>query len=449
MMASQDLADENNDNGNEARSPGAQRSIRLAHASVWVLALGLIGSVVWAAFAPLDEGVPTSGQVAIDTKRKTLQHLQGGIVSEVLVREGDEVKEGQVLMRLDDAATRANYESVRQRYLSLRATEARLIAEQLGRDAIDVHPDVKAAQDDPFIRRQLEAQTHLFETRRLGLKADIQALEENIRGQEGQILSFNSMLESRQTQRRLVTEQLDKIRDLVADGYAPRNQQLDLERQVAELTAAATELQGNTLRARQAVAELRQRIIARRQEYRKETDNQLVDAGRDAQADKGRVVALEGELERTEVKSPATGQVVGLASQTVGGVIAPGQKLMDIVPANNTLLLETRIPPNLIDSVKAGLIADVRFSSFAHAPQLVVEGKVVSVSGDLITESQPPISYFLARVEVTPEGMKALGDRRMHPGMPAEIIIRTGERTMLTYLLNPLTRRLSASMKER
>jgi protease secretion system membrane fusion protein len=130
-------------------------------------------------------------------------------------------------------------------------------------------------------------------------------------------------------------------------------------------------------------------------------------------------------------------------------VIAPGQKLMDIVPANNTLLLETRIPPNLIDSVKAGLIADVRFSTFAHAPQLVVEGKVVSVSGDLITESQPPISYFLARVEVTPEGMKALGDRRMHPGMPAEIIIRTGERTMLTYLLNPLTRRLSASMKER
>jgi len=449
MMASQDLADENNDNGNEARSPGAQRSIRLAHASVWVLALGLIGAVVWAAFAPLDEGVPTSGQVAIDTKRKTIQPLQGGIVSEVLVREGEEVKEGQVLMRLDDAATRANYESVRQRYLSLRATEARLIAEQLGRDAIDVHPDVRAAQDDPFIRRQLEAQAHLFETRRLGLKADIQALEENIRGQEGQILSFNSMLESRQTQRRLVTEQLDKIRDLVADGYAPRNQQLDLERQVAELTAAATELQGNTLRARQAVAELRQRIIARRQEYRKETDNQLVDAGRDAQADKGRVVALEGELERTEIKSPATGQVVGLASQTVGGVIAPGQKLMDIVPANNTLLLETRIPPNLIDSVKAGLIADVRFSTFAHAPQLVVEGKVVSVSGDLITESQPPISYFLARVEVTPEGMKALGDRRMHPGMPAEIIIRTGERTMLTYLLNPLTRRLSASMKER
>jgi len=448
-MASPNLVDENNFGANEAGPPGGERSDRLQRAGVWVLALGLVGSVVWAALAPLDEGVPTSGQVAIDTKRKALQHLQGGLLSEVLVREGDEVKVGQVLMRLDDAATRANYESVRQRYLSLRATESRLIAEQLGRDSIELHPDVKAAQDDPFIRRQIEAQAHLFETRRLGLKADIQALEENIRGQEGQILSFNSMLESRKTQRRLVTEQLDKIRDLVVEGYAPRNQQLDLERQVAELTAAATELEGNTQRARQSIAEVRQRIIARRQDYRKETDNQLVEVARDAQSDKGRVVALEGELERTEIKSPATGQVVGLAAQTVGGVIAPGQKLMDIVPINNVLLLETRIPPNLIDSVKAGLLADVRFSTFSHSPQLVVQGKVVSVSADLITESQPPMSYFLARVEITPEGMSALGARRMHPGMPAEIIILTGERTLLTYLLSPLTRRLAASMKER
>jgi protease secretion system membrane fusion protein len=448
-MASPNLVDENNFGANEAGPPGGTRSARLQRAGVWVLALGLVGSVVWAALAPLDEGVPTSGQVAIDTKRKAIQHLQGGLLSEVLVREGDEVAVGQVLMRLDDAATRANYESVRQRYLSLRATESRLIAEQLGRDLIELHPDVKASQDDPFIRRQLEAQAHLFETRRLGLKADLQALEENIRGQEGQILSFNSMLESRKTQRRLVTEQLDKIRDLVVEGYAPRNQQIDLERQVAELTAAATELEGNTQRARQSIAELRQRIIARRQDYRKETDSQLVEVARDAQSDKGRVVALEGELERTEIKSPATGQVVGLASQTVGGVIAPGQKLMDIVPINNVLLLETRIPPNLIDSVKAGLLADVRFSTFSHSPQLVVQGKVVSVSADLITESQPPISYFLARVEITPEGMSALGARRMHPGMPAEIIILTGERTLLTYLLNPLTRRLAASMKER
>ena len=461
-MAIEDLFKKNDNGGNDPYSGSGgsggklgneghagQRSARLGRAGIWVLVLGLLGAVAWMSFAPLDEGVPTSGQVAIDTKRKAVQHLQGGIVSDVLVREGDEVKEGQILMRLDEAATRANYESIRQRYLSLRATESRLIAEQLGQDKIDLHPDVKVAQNDPIIRRQIDAQAHLFDTRRLGLKAEIQAFEENIRGQEGQILSFNNMLESRQTQRRLAIEQLDKIRDLVAEGYAPRNQQLELERQVAELSAAVSELQGNAARARQSIAELRQRIIARRQDYRKETDNQLVDAARDAQSDEGKVVAMTGELDRTTIRSPATGQVVGLAFQTVGGVIAPGQKLMDIVPSANTLLLETRIPPNLIDSVKTGLMADVRFSTFPHSPQLVVQGKVVSVSGDLVSEPQSGMSYFLARVEITPEGMSALGKRQMHPGMPAEIIIRTGERTVLTYLLNPLTRRLAASMKER
>ncbi|NBS98729.1 MAG: biotin/lipoyl-binding protein, partial [Betaproteobacteria bacterium] len=311
MMANQDLVAENNDGTHEDPDQGVRRSVKLVRAGILVLILGLLSFVTWGALAPLDEGVPTSGQVTIDTKRKAVQHLQGGIVSEVLAREGDEVKEGQVLMRLDDAATRANYESVRQRYLSLRTTESRLIAEQVGKDQIEVHPDVKEALGDPIVRRQIDAQAHLFETRRRGLKADLQAFEENIRGQEGQILSFNSMLESRQTQRRLVIEQLDKIRDLVTEGYAPRNQQLDLERQVAELTAAVTELQGNALRAKQTIAELRQRMVARQLDYRKETDNQLVDAARDAQADQGKVVALQGELERTVIKSPATGQVVG------------------------------------------------------------------------------------------------------------------------------------------
>jgi protease secretion system membrane fusion protein len=431
-----------NDDGRTARST------RLGRTGAWILTLTLLGSVIWAAVAPLDEGVPTQGLVTIDTKRKAVQHQQGGIVKEVLVREGDQVQEGQVLLRLDDAASRANYQSIRQHYLSMRALESRLITEQMERDQIIAHPDLEAAGSDPVTRRQVEAQSHVFATRRLALKADLQAIEESIRGQEGQIISFESMLQSRQLQRQLVTEQLDKIRDLVTEGYAPRNQQLDFERQVADLSAAVTELQGNIARAKQTIAELRQRIISRRQDYRKETDSQLVEASREAQSDQGKVVALEGELERTIIKSPATGQVVGIAFQTVGGVIPPGQKLMDIVPQGDSLLLETRVPPNLIDSVRTGLLADVRFSSFINAPTLVVEGKVISVSGDLISEPQTGAAYFLARIEITPDGMKALGKRQMHPGMPAEVIIRTGERTVLTYLLNPLTRRMAASMKE-
>jgi protease secretion system membrane fusion protein len=388
--------------------------------------------------------------VAIDTKRKAVQHLQGGIIREVMVREGDEVKEGQPLARMDDAVAKANFEATRQRYLGLRAMEARLMAEQAGRERIDFSSELRTEAADPLIARHMATQEQLFATRRLALRADLQAIEESIRGQEASIQAMAGMQESRQTQRRLVQEQLSNIAGLVKEGYAPRNQMLELERQVAEVSTAITDLQGNQARGRQAIAELRQRALARQQEYRKETDSQLADVAREVQSDEGRFRAYRDDLERTLIKSPATGQVVGLMFQTVGGVLPPGQKLMDIVPEKDALLLEAKIPPHLIDAVQPGLPTDVRFSAFAHSPQLVVEGKVVSVSADLLSEQTPMgmSTYFLARVQITPEGMKGLGKHQIQPGMPAEVIIRTGERTVLTYLLHPLTRRVAASMKE-
>lgn len=429
-------------------APG--RSSRLGRAGLWVLGGGLALFLIWAATAPLDEGVPTQAMVAIDTKRKAVQHLQGGIIRDVMVREGDEVKEGQPIARMDDAVAKANFEATRQRYLGLRAMEARLMAEQLGRDRIEFSPELRAEATDPLISRHMATQEQLFATRKMALRADLQAIEESIRGQEATIQAMSGMQESRQTQRRLLQEQLSNIRDLVKDGYAPRNQMLELERQVAEVSAAITDLQGNQARARQAIAELRQRALARQQDYRKETDSQLADVAREVQSDEGRFKAYRDDLERTVIKSPATGQVVGLAFQTVGGVVPPGQKLMDIVPEKDVLLLEARIPPHLIDAVQPGLPTDVRFSAFAHSPQLVVEGKVISVSADLLVEQSAmgPVSYFLARVQITPEGMKGLGKHQMQPGMPAEVLVRTGERTVLTYLLHPLTRRVAASMKE-
>jgi protease secretion system membrane fusion protein len=434
----------------EAGVPAAGRSSRLGRAGLWVLGGGLAVFLVWAALAPLDEGVPTQATVAIDTKRKAVQHLQGGIIREVMVREGDEVKEGQPLARMDDAVAKANFEATRQRYLGLRAMEARLMAEQAGRERIDFSSELRTEAADPLIARHMAMQEQLFGTRRSALRADLQAIEESIRGQEASIQAMAGMQESRQTQRRLVQEQLSNIAGLVKEGYAPRNQMLELERQVAEVSTAITDLQGNQARGRQAIAELRQRALARQQEYRKETDSQLADVAREVQSDEGRFRAYRDDLERTLIKSPATGQVVGLMFQTVGGVLPPGQKLMDIVPEKDALLLEAKIPPHLIDAVQPGLPTDVRFSAFAHSPQLVVEGKVVSVSADLLSEQTPMgmSTYFLARVQITPEGMKGLGKHQIQPGMPAEVIIRTGERTVLTYLLHPLTRRVAASMKE-
>ena len=422
----------------------------IARKALWVLGIGFGGFLLWAALAPLDEGVPTPGMVTIDTKRKAIQHLTGGIVKEVLVREGDMVKEGQVLMRLDEAVSKANYESVRQRYLGLSAMQSRLKAEQTGAGRVDFSKDVlEAAAADPFMAQQVNNQRQLFDSRKQALQSDLQAFQEAIEGLKAQREAAQGMLAQRQQQLALLKEELSNTRELVKDGYAPRNRQMELERMVAEVQANIADLTGNTIRTTRAIAETTQRSLSRQSEYRKEVDSQMADVAREVQADAEKFVAQKADLQRVEIRSPSAGQVVGLSVQSVGAVVQPGQRLMEIVPEEQALLLETRIAPHLIDKVHAGLSADVRFSTFAHSPQLVVEGKVLSVSGDLLAEPQnPQVAYFLARLEVTPAGMKTLGSRQLQPGMPAEVVIKTGERSLLKYLLSPLTKRMAGSMKE-
>ena len=415
---------------------------------LWVLGLGFGGFLLWMGLAPLDEGVPTPGMVTIDTKRKAVQHLTGGIIKEVLVKEGQFVEAGQVLITLNDAVARANHEAVRQRYLGLRAMEGRLMAEQAGQGKISFHPALMQAANDPLIQQHITNQQQLLQSRRMALQADMQAIEASIEGQLAAIQGYEGMQLSRNGQLSLLQEELTGIRDLVKEGYAPRNKQLELERIAADVTGALSELQGNIARARSAIAEMKMRAIQRKQEYRKEVDTQMADVRREVQADAEKFKASGEELARMVIRAPAEGQVVGLAVQTVGGVVQSGQKLMDIVPKNEALRIETRVAPHLIDRVQPGLVTDVRFSSFAHSPQLVVPGVVDSISSDLITEPQTNISYYLARVSVTAEGMKKLGSHQLQAGMPVEVVIKTGERTVLTYLLHPLLKRMAASMKE-
>ncbi|WP_374260677.1 HlyD family type I secretion periplasmic adaptor subunit [Zoogloea sp.] len=424
---------------------GARRATRIG---LMLSAAGLVAVLGWAAFAPLDEGVPAPGNVVVDTKRKAVQHQVGGIVRRVLVGEGSQVRKDDLLMTLDDASARAGYEAVRQRYLGLRAAEARLLAERDGTPAMLAHPDLAAAQRDPVIQSQWLAQQSLFASRRAALAAELAGIEENRAAQLAAIESFKGMLANRQSQLALLKEELEQTRGLVAEGYAPRNRQLELGRMVADTQAAIADLQGNLQRSQRSIAELGQRALQRKHEYRKEVGDNLAEIYRELQADAEKLRAAAEELARTEVRAPADGQIVGLAVQSVGAVIQPAQKLADVVPAGETLRLEARVAPNLIDRVRAGQDVDVRFAGFAHSPQLVVAGKVQSVSGDVLTDPSGQQSFYLARVAVTPEGMRTLGDRQMQPGMPVEVVFRTGERSLLTYLMHPLVKRLAASMKE-
>ena len=430
--------------GNEVPRVDMKRPMRIG---LWALGIGICALGLWAAYAPLDEGVPTQGMVAIDTKRKAVQHLAGGIVKQVLVREGQIVKADDPLIVLDDAVARANYESVRQHYLTLRAMEGRLQAEQSNRERIVFHPDLTQSRQDAYIKQTIDTQEQLFQSRRLSLRAELQAIAESIKGHEASIQGYEGMLRARKTQLASLEEDLKGMRELVKEEYAPRNKQSELERMAAESMGLISDLHGNSQRLRSSILELRLRTIQRTQEYRKEVDTQLAEVRREVQADAEKVKASADDLRRMAIRAPAHGQVVGLLVQSVGAVVTPGQKLMDIVPGDETLLLETKVAPNLIDKVKTGALTDVRFASFAHTPQLVVEGRIVSISSDLLAEpNQPP--YYLARVAITQEGIKVLGGRILQAGMPVEVVIKTGERSVLTYLLHPLLKRMAGAMKE-
>ena len=422
---------------------------RPAKVGLWVVAIGFGGFLLWAALAPLDEGVPAQGQVTIDTKSKAVQHQLGGIVTKVMVREGERVKEGQPLFELDTGAALANHQQVRQQYLSQLATQARLRAEQSGAARITYSQELLDAQKtDPAVLGQIQTQDGLLRARRGALAAELSGMQESIRGQEATIQAGNAVLDSRKQQLALLREELSRTTPLVADGYVPKNRLLELDRQSADSAASQADTRGQIVRAQQTIAEIRQRMVARQQETRKEVETQLADVSGLVEANRARVLSTGEELARTEIRSPANGQVVGLVVQSVGAVIAPGQKLLDVSPSDEPLVLEVRIEPQLIDKVRAGLPADVRFNSFSKSPQLMVQGTVSTVSHDLFTDPRTGAGYFLARVRLTPEGMKALGTHQLQPGMPAEVVLKTGERSLLMYLLHPLTKRVAAALKE-
>lgn len=418
-----------------------------------ILAIGLGGFLLWAALAPLDEGVPAQGVVSIDTKRKLVQHLSGGIVKEVRVKEGQLVKTGDVLLTLDNAAAKARYEEVRQKYVGDRALENRLLAEQTGAKSIQFHEYLQKNRDDILVQQHMHNQEMLLNSRRAALSADLQIIEESIHGQEAQILGLSGVLDSRRTQLVLINAQLTGIKELTQEGYAPQNQQRDLEVRIAQLTGDIADSQSSMLKAKHSIAELRQRSLLRKEENRKEVDTQMSQVRMEVDVNADKLKSLSDDLDRMEIRSPVDGQVVGLQFQTIGSVIQSGQKILDVVPLDEGLLLEVKVAPHLIDRLHAGQDADIRFASFANSPQLAVEGQVQSISKDLLTEpnmnpSQPGASYYLARVTVTPKGLKTLDGRILQSGMPAQVIIKTGERTLLTYLLHPFMKRMSASLKE-
>lgn len=414
----------------------------------WLVLAGFGGFMTWAALAPLDQGVASQGLVVVTGNRKAVQPLVGGKISELLVRDGDVVKTGQVLVRIDSTQAKSQLDVARGQWFSAAAVEARLTAERLGRAVIEFPLALTQEKSDPRATRAMALQTQLFATRQRSLESDLNVLRETIRGFEAQLQGLNESSAARKEQMRLLSEEIERQRELVKEGYLPRNRLSEQERQMAAILGAIAEDAGNVGRTRQQIAELRARMLSREQDLRKEVESQLTDVQKESTALASRLQALEFELANTEIRSPVDGIVVGLAVHTVGGVVAAGSPMMEIVPADEPLRIEAQIAPHLIDKVHAGLEVDILFPAFQQATTPHVPGRVDQVSADVLTEPKQGVAYYKAIVEVTPDGMKALRHHQIRAGMPAEVFVRTGERTLLNYLFKPLMDRMNRSLTE-
>lgn len=430
----------------EPQVPSLRRTVVAGLVTV-VLAFG--GFLGWGFFARLDSAAIAPGVVTVDSHRKTVQHLEGGIVREVLVREGQRVAAGQVLIRLDTTQAEAVLGQVDSQYWAALARAARLRGEQEDRRSLTFLAELLAeAARQRAVAAVLETEQRLFEARWEALDGTIAVQRKRIAQLEEEIVALEAQARATADQLRLTREEMAGVRSLVAKGYERRPRLLELERTVAELEGRLGELKANLAKARQGIAAAELEIINTQNTRRTEIADQLQETQTllGDLADRRRA-ALD-VLARKEVVAPQDGLVVNLQVHTPGGVILAGMPLMDIVPLNDDLIIEAMVDPADIDVVRVGLPAHVRLTAYKQRQVPMVDGEVIHVSADKITDERTGKPYFLARVRLAPDALEGLARVELYPGMPAEVVMVTGERRAIDYFISPITDSMNRAFRE-
>lgn len=413
-----------------------------------IVLLGFGGFLLWAMLAPLDQGVPLSGTVAVASNRKVIQYQSGGTVDSILVKDGDKVKAGQVLLQMNSVQVKSALDIAKTQFYTAKATEARLLAERENAKDIVFPPALLEAKAIPQVANNIMLQQQLFSSRRMSLQSEMGAADETVAGLNYQLTGLEESMQSKKQQQVFLKEQLDSVRELSKDGYVARNRLLDLERTYAQVNGSISEDIGNIGRAKRQIAELTLRKTQRQQDYQKEVRTILSDVQKETEALQSRLLALEYDFKNVDVKAPVDGTIVGLNVFTIGAVVPAGFKLMELVPVGDALIIEGQLPVNLVDKIHSGLSVELIFSAFNSATTPHIPGVVTNVSADRTVDERSGMPYYKVRAEVSPEGVKKLAHLQVRPGMPVEMVVKTGERTMMNYLLKPIVNRAAGALKE-
>ncbi len=426
------------------------RGIRNIGAAIVFASFGVFG--VWAAFAPMDSSALAPGVVVVKSYKKTVQHLDGGIVAKILVKDGDLVTEGQPLLMLDDAQIKAQMEIARAQNITLAAQVARLRAERDQLKKVD-YPKLLDNNTDSRIIEAKAAENNIFKSRINSHDGQIAVLNERISQISSKIQGLHGQVDSKKQLIASYAEEIHDLKELLAEGFADKQRLRELERNHALQLGEIAQVNAEIASSQMLISETRLQILQVQKQFQEDVTGKLSEAQALLNDAAERVAANQDKLNRVVIKAPASGMVLSLAVHNENSVIAPGRPILDIVPQDAELIIEAQVSPMDIDRVAIGLQAEVRFSAFKQSKTPKMDGKVIDLSADRLTDERGN-SYYLARVELNPESRKdlesrkELGNMQLLPGMPAEVLINTGERTLFEYMAQPATNFFARSFIE-
>ncbi len=409
----------------------------------------LLGFGVWAAIAPLTSAAIAPGQVKAEGDRRTVQHLEGGIIREFLVREGDTVRASQPLVRLDDTQAGASADMLSSQLDSFRAMDARLTAEAAEGPRVVYPPDIIARRAEARIAEMLAAQDAIFANRAAALTSQINVLSQRIEQSQAEIRSYQAQANANDRQLTLIRDELVGVESLVARGYERRPRLLLLQRQAAELEGTRNQQRELITRAQRAIAEAEAQIASLRSDRQREIATEQNDTQARIAETQERLRAASDVRRRLEVAAPIAGIVSNLRFFTIGAVVRPGEPILDVVPLNEALVVEGQVSPSDIENVSAGLRAEVRFIGLRRRVVPVLLGEVVYVAADVSFNERTQSSYYKATIRIPPDQLRLLGETVLQPGMPTEVYIIAAERTMLGYLFQPIRDSFNRAFRER
>ncbi|ALI04109.1 MULTISPECIES: HlyD family type I secretion periplasmic adaptor subunit [Pseudomonas] len=414
----------------------------------WILAVVGAGSFfLWASLAPLDQGIPVQGTVVVSGKRKAVQSMSGGVLSRILVREGEAVKQGQPLFRLDQTQVEADVQSLQAQYRMAWASLARWQSERDNLKQVSF-PAELSNDPDPRLALVLEGQRQLFSSRREAFDREQAGLRANIEGATAQLAGMRRARTDLTAQAESLRQQLTNLQPLADNGYIPRNRLMEFQRQLSQVQQQLAQNSGESGRVEQGILETRLKLQQHSEEYQKEVRSQLADAQLKSLTLEQQLTSAGFNLQQSEIVAPADGIAVNLGVHTEGAVIRPGETLLEIVPQGTRLEVEGHLPVNLIDKVGSHLPVDILFTAFNQSKTPRVPGEVSLISADQMVDEKTGVPYYVLRSSVSDVAMEKLNGLVIKPGMPAEMFVRTGERSLLNYLFKPLLDRAGSALTE-